>query len=82
MGEFVPGDVKESAYNNNNNNNNRLFMDPHLVKAQIVYKDIRSFYHTHTQFHQKYLLNMKFCISTKDEITPTNRTNLKSMHHV
>ena len=39
----------------NNNNNNRLFMMPHLVRAQSAYKDIRihPFHHTHT--HYKYM---------------------------
>ena len=33
--------------------NNRLFVEPHLVRAQIVYKDIRicSFHPTHPQTH-------------------------------
>ena len=36
-------------YTFDNNNNNRLFMAPHLVRAQSAYKDIRicSFHHTH-----------------------------------
>ena len=35
------------------NNNNRLFMAPHLVRAQSAYKDIRihSFYHRHVCTH-------------------------------
>ena len=35
------------------NNNNKLFMAPHLVRAQNIYKDIRicSFHHTHTLTH-------------------------------
>ena len=38
---------------NNNNNNNRLFMAPHLVRAQSDYKNIRihSFHYTHTHPH-------------------------------
>ena len=33
------------------NNNNRLFMAPHLVRAQSVYKDIRIHTRTHTHTH-------------------------------
>ena len=34
-------------------NNNRLFMAPHLIRAQSAYKDIRvhSFHHTHMHTH-------------------------------
>ena len=46
-----------SLFNNNDNiNNNRLFMVPHLKRAQSAYNDIRiyicSFYHTHTPLRQ------------------------------
>ena len=36
-----------------NNNNNRVFMAPHLIRAQSAYKDIRihSFHHSHTHTH-------------------------------
>ena len=36
-----------------NNNNNRLFIVPHLIRAQSAYSVIRicSFYHTHTHVH-------------------------------
>ena len=36
-----------------NNNNNRLFIVPHLIRAQSAYSVIRicSFYHTHTHTH-------------------------------
>ena len=34
-------------------NNNKLFMVPHLIRAQSTYRDIRkySFYHTHTHYN-------------------------------
>ena len=36
-----------------NDDNNRLFMAPHLIRAQSTYKDIRihSIHHTHTCMH-------------------------------
>ena len=40
--------AQKSHPETNNNNNNRLFMVPHLIRAQSTYKDIRihSFHHT------------------------------------
>ena len=41
-----------SLFNNNDNiNNNRLFMVPHLVRAQSAYKDIRMYAHFITHTH-------------------------------
>ena len=50
------------------NNNNRLFMAPHLVRAQSTYKDIRihSFHHSHTHTHAR---------AHQDARTHTHTTN-------
>ena len=41
------------AIPDDNDHNNRLFLVPHLVRAQSDYKDVRicSFHHTHTHIH-------------------------------
>ena len=47
---FGAAQREERSRDDNNNHNNRLFMAPHLVRAQSAYKTIKihSFYHTHT----------------------------------
>ena len=49
------GAAQREERSRDNNNNNRLFMAPHLVRAQSTYKNIKinSFYHTHTQTHAR-----------------------------
>ena len=67
-------------YKLNCTTNNRLFMAPHLVRAQSTYKDIRihSFHHTHTDSHTHNLHSLSLycdqlnCLSTADDHSEMN----------
>ena len=71
-GDIQKGQTYKMSSIYNNNNNNRLFMAPHLLRAQSAYKDIRihslHYTHTHIHTHTHVTHTTNTCISIYTEI--------------